>query len=66
MYTTKQRGRGTGLGLVVVKQVMHEHGGGIEVESEPRRGSRFRLYFPVSSKSEQAEASVAALPLDVR
>ncbi|MBV9957516.1 MAG: HAMP domain-containing histidine kinase, partial [Acidobacteria bacterium] len=44
--TTKQRGRGTGLGLVVVKQVMHEHGGGIEVESEPEQGSIFRLHFP--------------------
>ena len=47
MYTTKKRGRGTGLGLVVVRQVMSEHGGNIEVESESDRGSLFRLTFPV-------------------
>ncbi len=46
MYTTKKPGRGTGLGLVVVKQVMSEHGGSIEVESETGKGSRFRLSFP--------------------
>jgi two-component system NtrC family sensor kinase len=48
MYTTKKRGRGTGLGLVVVRQVMNEHGGSIEVSSQPERGSRFRLSFPVA------------------
>jgi signal transduction histidine kinase len=50
MYTTKKRGRGTGLGLVVVRQVMNEHGGSIEVNSAPEHGSRFRLYFPVMSE----------------
>ena len=47
LYTTKARGRGTGLGLVVVKQVVGEHGGRIEVETEPGMGARFRLVFPV-------------------
>ncbi len=66
MYTTKKRGRGTGLGLVVVRQVMNEHGGSIEVNSAPERGSRFRLYFPVAHESNKVEANVAAVPLDVR
>src|SRR5437763_10330693 len=48
LYTTKARGRGTGLGLVVVRQVLAEHGGHIEVESEPGRGARFRLIFPAA------------------
>lgn len=46
LYTTKAHGKGTGLGLVVVKQVMQEHGGSIMVESAPGAGSRFQLSFP--------------------
>jgi two-component system, NtrC family, sensor kinase len=45
MYTTKERGHGTGLGLVIVNQVIVEHGGSVDVESEPGRGTRFRLVF---------------------
>jgi two-component system NtrC family sensor kinase len=53
LYTTKKRGRGTGLGLVVVRQVVGEHGGSIEVESEAGRGARFRLTFPSAAHGEQ-------------
>src|SRR5499426_3234927 len=52
LYTTKERGKGAGLGLVVVSHVMQEHGGQIEVESEPERGTRFRLRFPALNSSE--------------
>jgi len=57
-YTTKERGRGTGLGLVVVRQVMNDHHGGIEVESEVGRGTRFRLWFPAASRSQEREEEV--------
>jgi signal transduction histidine kinase len=52
LYTTKERGRGTGLGLFVVRQVVTEHGGRIEVESAPGRGARFRLTFPAAVAEE--------------
>ena len=37
---------GTGLGLSIVKHVMQRHGGAIEIDSAPGKGSRFRLVFP--------------------
>lgn len=46
LYTTKDRGQGTGLGLVIVNQVVTELGGTVEVESDLGRGTRFRLTFP--------------------
>jgi two-component system, NtrC family, sensor kinase len=45
LYTTKERGQGTGLGLVIVSQIIAEHGATIDVESKPGRGTRFRLTF---------------------
>ena len=45
LFTTKERGRGTGLGLVVVKQILQEHEAEIRVESEPEKGTRFYLTF---------------------
>ena len=45
---------GTGLGLAIVKAVAEAHGGRVEVESEPGRGSVFRLYLPTDLKMDKA------------
>jgi signal transduction histidine kinase len=44
-FTTKGLA-GTGLGLLVTRKLVQEHGGRISVESEPGAGSRFRMDFP--------------------
>ncbi len=43
-FTTRENG--TGLGLAIVKRLLEEMGGGISVESEEGRGSRFSIYIP--------------------
>src|SRR5215470_5451091 len=46
LFTTKLRGRGSGLGLAVVSQIIREHGGVIEVESDAGEGAEFKIRFP--------------------
>ena len=46
-FTTKDVGEGTGLGLSVAFGIVEEHGGFLEVETAPERGSRFSVYLPI-------------------
>jgi len=45
LFTTKGA-RGTGLGLAITQKIVHEHGGAIQVESEPKKGSCFTIILP--------------------
>jgi PAS domain S-box-containing protein len=56
-FTTKEPGVGTGLGLTLVRSIVADHGGAVELQSVPGRGTRARCFFPLLDEDPEAEAS---------
>ena len=55
-FTTKRPGRGTGLGLSISLAIVREHGGNIDVQTMPGRGSSFTVMLPIESEPDAEDA----------
>lgn len=60
-FTTKEVGKGTGLGLSIVYGIIKQHSGHVAVESTPKKGTTFKIYFPlIGSAVDELRVSAPA------
>lgn len=57
-FTTKEVGRGTGMGLAMVHGIVHDHGGHVQVTTAPGQGSSFRVLLPAAGGQAESAAAV--------
>jgi signal transduction histidine kinase/ActR/RegA family two-component response regulator len=62
-FTTKDVGKGSGLGLAAAYGIVEQSGGKIRIDSEPARGSCFRVYLPQSDASRAAARESSVPPV---
>jgi signal transduction histidine kinase len=58
-FTTKNVGEGTGLGLSIAYEIVREHGGWIDVMSQPGEGTRFSVYLPATDSHDESQRASA-------
>ncbi|CAG36653.1 ABC transporter substrate binding protein [Desulfotalea psychrophila] len=58
-FTTKEIGKGTGMGLATIHGIIREYGGIIDVASDPEHGSVFSVFFPVITTEKVVADTVA-------
>ena len=57
-YTTRGRAVARGMGLPMVQGVVEQHGGWLDISSEPSKGTEVVLFFPVSTTPEKSKANL--------